>query len=431
MIPRAIGILLGLCLFLRNFTRLFPARLKLTRRSTAADLTKSHRLLKIARLSACAFTLVITTAHSADRIFIDGFENLAFRGTNLAGMEMFYADYDQDAGPVADTDYPIYDTRVIDYFASKNINAFRFLFSWEAVQPHLGDTIPSTDGGNYQAYFANYQRIVNYATNVKGIHVIIEPWQADSGGNAGGPRWRGNLVGGGTVTNADFANFWGQMAAAFSGNPLVSYGLVNEPNNMSTMQWFGSAQAAITAIRNAGSTQRIFVPGNGYTAASGWTANYYDTASPARSNAYGWLNANGVGQPLSDPANNIVAEVHTYVDPEQGGLSDEITSLTAAREQIAVALDEANAHGYQIYLGEIGVVAGTTSDDGYPASDVWENFVDYFLANQGVMVGFTWWAGGMPDWWNDLHAPHFSISPTDDVNFVGDTTNMQMIETDF
>jgi endoglucanase len=365
-------------------------------------------------------------AHAADVIFPDGFEVPVFRGTNVVGMEMSYVNNHPATWPVPDTDYPVYDTGVIDYFASKHMTAIRFLFSWEAVQPHLGDSIPFADGGNYQAYFNNYKRIVDYATDVKGMQVIIEPWQADSGGNAGGARWRGDLVGSNAVSINDFADFWSKVATNFKDNGLVSYGLVNEPNNMSTMTWFSAAQAAITAIRATGSRQRIFVPGNGYTAASGWTSNYYDTdpTNPV-SNAYGWLHANG-GQPIFDPLNNIVAEVHTYLDSSEGGLADDITAITAARDHVSVALNEATAHGYKIYLGEIGIYAGNPN-----AYAAWADFVSYFNANQGPLMGFTWWAGGMPDWWNDLHAPHFAISPTDNVNFTGDTVNMQMIQNDF
>lgn len=361
-----------------------------------------------------------------DKIFANGFEPATFRGTNLVGMEMAYFNFNQATGPIADTNYPVYDTRVVDYFASKGMTAFRFLFSWEGMQSSLNGPIPAAANGNYKDYFDNYKRVVDYATNVKGMQVVIEPWDSDSGGGAGGARWRGNLVGSAQVPISAFADFWGKMATKFKDNPHVSFGLINEPNNMSTMTWFAAAQAAITAIRNAGATQRIYVPGNGYSAASGWTGNYYDTGNPQRSNAYGWLNANGIGQPIADPANNIAAEVHTYLDASQGGLDDGITAITAARDHVSVAVNEARAQGYQIYLGEIGIYAGNAQG---PAA--WADFVDYFNANPDALVGFTWWAGGMPDWWNDLHAAHFSISPTDDVNYTGDTINMQMIQNDF
>jgi endoglucanase len=388
-------------------------------------------LSRICFAVAICWIVCLSSAQAADRLLADDFEIPVFRGTNLAGMEMNYANFNQANGPIGDTNYPVYNEKLIDYFASKHLTAFRILFSWEGMQRNLGDPIPLTSVANYQAYFDNYKRIVDYATDKYGIHVIIEPWQADPSGGAGGPRWRGGLVG--TDVSADaFADFWSKMAANFKGNYFVSYGLVNEPNHMSTMSWFATAQKAITAIRDAGSTQTIIVPGNGYTAASGWTQTYYDAAATKRSNAYGWLNANGVGQPLSDPLSKLVVAVHTYVDPDECGCDDgdPITSLTAARDHVAVTLDWATANGLKVYLGEIGLVA-SANPNGFTPAQAWANFIDYFNANRGPFVGFTWFAAGMPDWWHDVHAPHFAITPTNNVTYTGETINMTMIQNDF
>jgi endoglucanase len=372
---------------------------------------------------------VTLLGRTPNAIFANGFESAArLRGTNAVGMEMGYLQFNQASGPVADTNYPTYDTRDIDYFASKHMSVLRFLFSWEGMQSTLDGPIPAAANGNYKIYFDNYKRIVDYATGL-GIRVIVEPWQSDSGGGAGGARWRGDLVGSAAVPTAAFADFWGKMATPFKDNPLVSYGLVNEPNNMSTMSWFASAQAAISAIRATGSVQRIYVPGNGYTAASGWTQDYYDTAATQRSNAYGWLNANGPDQPLADPANNIVAEVHCYLDDDASGSSTGIVSATIARQRLSVAVDEAAAHGYKVFLGEIGMYAGNAL-----ASTAWADFIGYLETKGDTLIGYTWWAGGMPGWWPDVGANgggHFSITPTDANAFSGDTVNMLMIQADF
>jgi endoglucanase len=369
-----------------------------------------------------------------DPIFANGFDpaaNPSIRGTNVAGMEMAYQNCDQAGGPIEGTNYPHHDERLIDYFASKNMSTLRFLFSWECMQQVLNGPVPASQSGAYKIYFDNYKRIVDYATNVKGMRVIVEPWDSNSSGGAGGARYRGNVVGSGAVPTAAFADFWSRMATIFVANPKVEYGLINEPNDMSTMSWFTSAQAAITAIRNTGATQRIYVPGNGYTAASTWTSNFYDTAATQRSNAYGWLNANGAGQPLSDPLDNIVAEVHTYLDADEGGSTTGITSITAARDHVSVAVNEAAAHGYKVWLGEIGMYAGATN-----APQAWADFIAYLDANAGagVFLGFTWFAGGDPLWWPDVAANgggHFSISPTSSATYTGDTVNMNMIENDF
>jgi endoglucanase len=216
------------------------------------------------------------------------------------------------------------------------------------------------------------------------------------------------------------------MAAILKDNPRVSFGLVNEPNNMSTMGWWGIAQAGVTAIRNSGAANRIYVPGNGYTASGSWTDNYYDTDVVKRSNAYGWLNANGPGQPIFDPLGNIAAEVHTYLDASQGGLGDDIVSVTIARDRLAPAIDEGRARGYKVYLGEIGAYANKL---GVPsAPDAWADFIAYFEANPDEFAGFTWWAGGDPVFWPETQAAYFSISPTSAATYTGDTVNMDMIE---
>lgn len=369
-----------------------------------------------------------------DPIFADGFDpatTTQIRGTNFVGMEMAYQNCDQAGGPIEGTNYPHHDERLVDYFASKHMTTLRFLFSWECMQQVLNGPIPAAQSGRYKTYFDDYKRIVDYATNVKGLRVIVEPWDSNTAGGAGGARYRGNVVGSAAVPNAAFADFWSRMATIFGDNARVEYGLINEPNDMSTMAWFTATQTAVTAIRATGSTQRIFVPGNGYTAASTWTSNFYDTAATKRSNAYGWLNANGVGQPLTDPAGNMAAEVHTYLDTDEGGNGTEITSITAARDHLSVAVNEAAAHGYKVYLGEIGMYAAATN-----APQAWADFIAYrdATAGAGVLLGFTWFAGGDPLWWPDVAANgggHFSISPTSSATYTGDTVNMDMIENDF
>lgn len=373
-----------------------------------------------------------------------------FRGTTLVGMEVPFTTFDQGTGPVQDTHYPRFDEKLVDYFAGKGMSALRLLVGWEALQSQLMGPIPAAANGNYKTYFDNYKRIVDYATNAKGMTVLITPWQYDDNvdGTAfdgiGGPTWRGDRVGSAEVPMAAWTDFWTRLATHFKDNPRVQFVLVTEPNNMSTMQWFQIAQAGITAIRAAGATQRIHVPGNGYSAASTWDIGnaFYDTAAIKRSNAYGWLNANGVGQPLSDPLDNLAVEVHSYVDNDQGGVQDEITSVTALREQLANTVDWARANGLRVYLGETGMHATTPVNGGGTAQQAWDDFIAYFEANTDTLEGFTWWAGGDPrGWWRDTGANgggHYAISPLHpdsyidpDTSYSGDTVNMDMIENDF
>jgi endoglucanase len=344
------------------------------------------------------------------------------------GGRVARSNWDRASGPVADTDYPVHSAKLIDYFKTKRIRLIRLLFSWERMQSALWGPVPAA-GAGYAAYFDNFKRVVDYATRL-GIVVIIEPWQANSSGGAGGARWRGQLIGSVNVDLKAFADFWSKLATLFKGNRRVEYGLVNEPNHMSTMSWWKIAQKCIDAIRAAGATTKIYVPGNGYSSAGSWTQNWYDTARVKRSNAYGWLNANGVGSPLFDPLKKSIAEVHVYLDPDAGGGTTEIVSASIARERIAVALNEASARGYKIFVGEIGCYAGNAI-----APAAWADFMAYAKAKARVLTGFAWWAAGTPGWWDDVAANdggHFSITPTNaGAVYSGDTINMNMIENDF
>jgi endoglucanase len=335
--------------------------------------------------------------------------------------------FNQASGPVPDSDYPVHSTQVVDYLATKNVNVIRLLFSWERMQSTLGGPIPAATSGNYKSYFDDFKRIVDYATNIKGMTVIIEPWQASASGGAGGAAWRGNLLGNGVVTSAHFADFWSKMASVYASNPRVTIGLVNEPHSMSTMTWFAAAQDAITAIRGAGFNGDILVPGNGWTGAANWTESSYDTAAPQRSNAYGWLNARGVGLPLLDPQNRLVVGVHSYADPDTSGSSTGVVSPTISRSRMQGVVEWARANGLKVFVGEIGMYAGAPN-----ATANWSDFVSYLDANSDTLTGFAWWGCGKPGWWDDVAASgggHFSITPTN--GGTGDTVNMSMIQSSF
>jgi len=352
------------------------------------------------------------------------------RGINLAGLEGGYGtdgpgnadEWHRSEGPRAGMDYPLHAPELIDYYFSRGIRIIRLLFSWERMQSQLWGSVPDPLPG-YAQYFANFKQIVDYATSL-GVTVIIEPWQAGPDGGVGGAVWRGQVIGEPPhqVDRYAFADFWAKLASIFKGNALVEYGLVNEPHAMSTMSWWTTAQKCVDYIRTAGATTNIYIPGNGYTAASSWTDESVDTGPPPRhSNAYGWLNVND-GMPIYDPIGKSIAEVHVYLDSDGSGNGDDIVSATIARERLEPGMNEANAQGYSMFIGEIGFCAATIG-----AQAAWDDFIDYTKHSAPACRGFTWWAGGWPTWWNDVHGPHFSVSPTDGKAYIGDTVNMALL----
>lgn len=317
-------------------------------------------------------------------------------GCNLTGGEMDYGTKNV-TNPTPNSDYLFVSNQDIDYLAAKKINYVRLLFSWEGMQQTLNGPLSTN------TYATTFHSRVNYLTS-KGITVMIEPHGASDKNFA---RYKGNVVGSTEVPNSAFADFWSKMANLYKNNPKVVFGLMNEPTNMSTMQWFNAAQAAINAIRATGATNMIMVPGNGWSGAASWTSNWYDTATTKVSNATGF-------KTLTDPAKNMVMSVHIYFDTNAGGGSDEVVSATIGVERAQVAVNWAKANGYKVHFSEFGANAATAG-----ASTTVKNFLDYLHANQDVVLGYSWWAYGPPTWWGNYR---FTLCPknnytTDDVKW--------------
>lgn len=90
----------------------------------------------------------------------------------------------------------------------------------------------------------------------KGAYVILDPH------NYARYPYNGAVIGasGSDVTTQNFATFWSMLASLFMSNPNVFFGLMNEPNSMTTELWLADANAAIAAIRGTGAQNLILVP---------------------------------------------------------------------------------------------------------------------------------------------------------------------------
>jgi endoglucanase len=309
----------------------------------------------------------------------------SLRGVNLTGAE--YA-YDPSVPPVLDSNYTFVSHQDIDYLASKGVAFGRLLFSWEILQPAL-------NGGLDAMYETTLRDRVNYATG-KGMHVMIEPHGSESSRFA---RYKGNAIGSAAVPDSAFADLWTRLAEIHKENPQVIFGLMNEPNNISTVQWYAAAQAAIDAIRATGATNMIMVPGNGFSQPGTWNRTYYDSAFPGVSNATCWAM-------LEDPLDAIVVSVHTYFDSDGGGNGIDIVHPHIIGQRLQPVVEWARARGLKVHLSEFG--ASSTNPDAEAAV---ANAIAYMNANADVVIGWAWWAYGPPSWWSGYQ---FTLCPTND-----------------
>jgi cellulose 1,4-beta-cellobiosidase len=165
---------------------------------------------------------------------------------------------------------------------------------------------------------------------------------------------------------------------------------MNEPHTMPTEQWLAAANTALAAIRNAGATNVVFVPGNAWTGAHSWNQNYYGTPNGT------------VMKGVVDPGNNFVFEVHQYLDGDSSGTSDTCVSTTIGVERLQDFTSWLRTNGYRGFLGEFAGGANTTCDQ---AVDAMLSFVE---SNRDVWTGWAWWAAG--PWWGDYI---FTLEPKD------------------
>ncbi len=286
-------------------------------------------------------------------------------GVNLAGGE-----FGGSATPVYGKTYIYPTAQEIDYYKAKGMDVIRLPFKIERVQKTKSGSLDATEIGRID-------KVVEYAES-KGVTVVLD---AHNYGRA----W-GSLIGTGTTTNAEFAGFWGKIATKFKAD-RVMFGLMNEPNVQTAAQWNLSNNAAIKAIRDAGATQKVLVPGTNWTGAHSWVSGSNDTA---------------IGLKTVDPKNNYAFEVHQYLDSNSSGTSATAVSETIGVSRLKAITDWARANNKDLFLGEFGAANNAT------ALKALDNMTKYMDDNANVWVGATYWAGG--PWWGEYM---YTIEPKD------------------
>jgi endoglucanase len=315
------------------------------------------------------FTLIaLLTAGGAATAADTAAQLLPFRGVSLAGAEFGESEF-----PGAyDTNYTYPKASSAAYFSAKGMNLVRLPFRWERLQPELKRSFDARELARIKAFVSS--------VTATGMYVLLDPHNY--------ARYRGNIVGSAAVPNAAFANFWSRLAKEFKNNRKVLFGLMNEPNTMSTEVWVDAANAAIHAIRATGATNTITVPGNAWTGAHSWLQNWYGTP-----NAEAMLK-------VEDSGNNSLIEVHQYFDPDNSGTTTSCVEPKIAVERLSEFTSWARQHDKLVLLGELGVGDSPACRKTVTAA------LDYLHANADVWIGWSWWAAG--PWWGDYF---MSIEP--------------------
>ena len=130
------------------------------------------------------------------------------------------------------------------------------------------------NGALNQSNLALITSVIEMA-RTKGLYIILDihtygrMWDPDFIP----PSYQPIGIPGSNITNDKFANLWQRLATVYQFYPNVIYGLMNEPNIQTPTEWYYSAIAAISAIRNISTTQIILIPGTYFTTAATWLTN--------------------------------------------------------------------------------------------------------------------------------------------------------------
>ena len=222
--------------------------------------------------------------------------------------------------------------------------------------------------------------IVSYVTG-KGARAIVDVHNY--------ARYNASIIGSGTVSSANLGDFWGKMAAHYAGNSRVIFGLMNEPHDIDVNDWLTAANSAIAAIRTAGATNLILVPGTNWTGAASWTTS----------------NSEMIG--VVDSGNNYAYEVHQYLDSDSSGTHTTCVSTTIGTERLTTFVSWLISHGKKGFLGEFGagLVTNTKAQDQTCATAL-DAMLTLIESRPDLWLGWSYWSGG-PLWSNSFS---FSIA---------------------
>lgn len=295
-------------------------------------------------------------------------------GFNWSGMET-----NGGALPgIAGTDYAILTDAEMAYYSAKGLLLNRLPILWQRIQPTLGGALDT-------GYLGHITDALTLAAKY-GARFIVDLHNYGSYGSS--------VLGGGSLTNAQFADVWTKLATALAGHAgLAGYDIMNEPHDLGPAGssiatqdgiWVAAAQAAITGIGTVDTVTDIYVENIDYSDAFLWESN-----GPTL-------------HTLTSSGNRIIYEAHSYLDRDSSGTNFIWATEVAAGDVLTspVSTLDANigvkrinpfiawclAHGKIGFLGEVGVGRDVTA---------WNDALRNTMTRaQAAGLGMTYWCGG-------------------------------------
>ncbi|MGB8354089.1 MAG: glycoside hydrolase family 5 protein [Chthoniobacteraceae bacterium] len=311
----------------------------------------------------CSIVFLAITAVAQNSQPVISSEKSYYPGVNLASAEF------GGSGTILGRNFAYPTQAEFTYFQSKGMRVVRIPFKWERLQPALKSDFDS-------ANINELDRCVEQATKL-GLVVLLDVHNYGSRSDPADIK-KGVYVGmDPEVTGDDFNNLWIRLANHYKDNPLVWFGLMNEPHKHTAVLNASLMQSAVNAIRGTGAKNKILVPGTSFTGAHSWIKS---------GNADALKN-------FRDPGNNFVFEVHQYLDKDSSGTHREAVAGSGSSRLVAFT-EWARQYHFKGFLGEFG---WDNNPADIQAQKEGDDLLTYMDKNRDVWTGYTYWAAG--PWW--------------------------------
>jgi len=278
-------------------------------------------------------------------------------GVNLAGAESNSTILPGEFGK----NY-IYPTAAeLGFIAEQKATVIRLPIRWERIQPTLNGPLDKQEVGRLQD-------TIRTANNL-GLCVMIDIHNY--------AKYFGSSLKSNAALQDGFVNLWLKLAAEFSNADTTIFDLMNEPKNITLVEWGPLAKRTLSELRKAKAKNIVIVSGGKWSGLHDWFSGDVSNAT--------------LFADLRDPLNRTILQVHQYIDLDYSGTTTVCRPPEKFDNMFARITEWAKTNQQQLFLGEFGT----------PATTECLATLDKLLSlmNDPVWRGFTYWAAGR--WWNN------------------------------
>ena len=250
----------------------------------------------------------------------------------------------------------------LSFIAEQKGTVIRLPVRWERVQPTLNGPLNQEEIGRLQDTI----RIANSL----GLCVMIDVHNY--------AKYFGNSMKENPTLQDGFVNLWLKLAAEFSNADTTIFDLMNEPKNISVVEWGPLAKRTLAELRKAKAKNIVIVSGGKWSGLHDWFSGDVSNAT--------------LFADLKDPLNRTILQVHQYIDLDYSGTTTVCRPPEKFDNMFARITEWAKTNQQQLFLGEFGT----------PATAECIATLEKMLSlmnDNSVWRGFTYWAVGR--WWNN------------------------------